>query len=66
MPKQEIFVLLASFALRILRRTGGFWADMVDALLARMEGTVIIPEGLDVTAPALDEPFLAHTGKLHW
>ena len=30
-----------------------------------MQGSVVIPEGLDLTAPVLDEPFIAEDGILH-
>lgn len=30
-----------------------------------MRGSVTVPQGLDLTAPALDEPFGAESGALH-
>ncbi len=36
---------------------GGFYGSM--------RGTVILPEGLDLTAPILDEPLDAERGLLH-
>lgn len=34
-------------------------------LIGAMEGTVTIPDGFDLTAPILDEPFDAELGILH-
>ncbi len=37
----------------------------VDDIYGCMRGSVIIPEGFDLTASALDEPFDAEQGILH-
>lgn len=37
----------------------------IASLYGFMEGSVIIPEGVDVTAPALDEPLNAEQGRIH-
>ena len=39
--------------------------DAVAGLHGFMRGSVILPEGLDLTAPVLDEPFAAAAGLLH-
>jgi prevent-host-death family protein len=36
-----------------------------DQLYGFMEGSVIIPEGFDLTAPVLDEPLNAEQGRLY-
>jgi hypothetical protein len=36
-----------------------------DQLYGCMEGTVILPEGLDLTAPIIDEPLFAEQGRIH-
>ena len=38
--------------------------DSADDLYGFMRGTVIIPPGFDLTAPVLDEPLSAESGKL--
>jgi antitoxin (DNA-binding transcriptional repressor) of toxin-antitoxin stability system len=30
-----------------------------------LRGSVVVPEGLDLTAPVLDEPLLAERGEVH-
>ena len=39
--------------------------EAVRRFLAGMRGSVIIPEGVDLTEPALDEPMDAELGILH-
>jgi len=39
--------------------------DAVRRFLAEMRGSVIVPEGVDLTEPALDEPMDAELGILH-
>ena len=36
-----------------------------ESLFGFMRGTVIIPEGFDLTAPVIEGPFDAEEGKLH-
>lgn len=40
-------------------------ANWIEELQARMAGSVIIPDGFDLTEPILDEPFDAEQGILH-
>lgn len=40
-------------------------AEAVANLHGFMKGTVIIPEGFDLTEPVLDEPLDAYSGILH-
>ena len=40
-------------------------AEAVAGLHGFMRGCVIMPDGLDLTAPILDEPFAATAGLLH-
>jgi prevent-host-death family protein len=39
---------------------GGF-----DQLYGFMEGSVVVPEGFDLTAPVIDEPLNAEQGRLY-
>ena len=39
--------------------------DAVKQLHGFMRGSVIVPEGLDLTAPIADQPFSAEDGVLH-
>ena len=40
-------------------------ADALSKLHGSMRGSVIIPEGFDLTAPVLDEALDADSGRLH-
>src|SRR5256885_74495 len=40
-------------------------ADRVRQIHGFMRGSVVIPPGVDLTAPVLDEPFNAERGKVH-
>lgn len=40
-------------------------AAAVRDLWGSMRGSVVVPAGVDLTAPVLDEPFLAEQGILH-
>lgn len=40
-------------------------ADLLRGLHGFMRGSVVIPEGVDLTAPVADEAFLAAEGGLH-
>jgi hypothetical protein len=39
--------------------------DVARRLYGSMRGTVVAPAGFDLTAPILDEPFLADEGEIH-
>ena len=40
-------------------------AAQVQRLHGFMRGTVVIPAGIDLTEPTIDEPLFAEQGKLH-
>jgi hypothetical protein len=39
--------------------------DAVQRIHGFLRGSVVIPQGTDLTAPALDQPFDAAAGRLH-
>ncbi len=39
--------------------------EELEAFLRSVRGTVIVPEGFDLTAPVIEGPFDAEDGKLH-
>ncbi|HET7880480.1 MAG TPA: type II toxin-antitoxin system Phd/YefM family antitoxin [Acetobacteraceae bacterium] len=39
--------------------------DAIRRIHGFLRGSVVLPPGMDLTAPALEEPFDAQTGRLH-